>query len=62
MKEAGRPLPEFSEDDVVDYLVCEAVTLKAQQELEAQRKEAEKEREREQFRGSHKRLAQRPGR
>ena len=40
-KEAGRPVPRFSEDDVIDYMVLEAVALKVMK----QREEAEKKRE-----------------
>ena len=38
-KEAGRPVPQFSDDDVIDYLVLEAVALKVwKQEEEASKK------------------------
>ncbi len=38
-KEAGRPVPRFSEDDVIDYMVLEAVALKVwKQEEEASKK------------------------
>lgn len=48
-KEAGKPFPDLTDDDVLNYLIMEAVTLKAKhQEAEAQ-KEAEKEAERQRF-------------
>lgn len=31
-KESGRPFPRLSEDDVIDYMIVEAVILKAGQE------------------------------
>ena len=40
-KEAGRPWPEISDDDVVDYMVMEAVAIKVRLEDEELRKEAE---------------------
>jgi hypothetical protein len=42
-KESGRPMPRFSEDDVIDYMVLEAVMLKARHEDAEAQKEAEKE-------------------
>lgn len=42
-KEAGRPWPTVSEDDVIDYMVMEAVALKVRKEDEAARKEAERQ-------------------
>jgi hypothetical protein len=42
-KEAGRPLPRFSDDDVIDYQVAEAVTMRRlQSDAEIQREAAEK--------------------
>ncbi len=41
-KEAGRPLPAFSEDDVLDFQVTEAVILKSMEEQAKQKKEAER--------------------
>jgi len=41
-KEAGRPFPKFSDDDVIDYMVTEAVTLKYLQERKAAEEEAKK--------------------
>jgi hypothetical protein len=49
-KELGRPFPRVSDDDVIDYVVGEAVTLKWREEQQ----EAQKQQEGEQFRGSHK--------
>lgn len=57
MKESGRPFPEFSPDEVVDYMVAEAVVLKAQEA----RKEEEKKREREEFRKSHRNMTRGKG-
>jgi hypothetical protein len=38
-KEAGRPMPQFSEDDVIDYMVLEAVAIRvAEETAEAQKK------------------------
>lgn len=31
-KEAGRPIPLFSDDDVLDYMVLEAIALKVKHE------------------------------
>jgi hypothetical protein len=42
-KESGRPFPRVSDDDVVDYLVTEAVTLKYLQERTAAEEEAKKQ-------------------
>ena len=41
-KEAGRPFPQLSEDDFIDYCVTEAVMLKAAKEDEKRREEAER--------------------
>lgn len=49
-REAGRPLPAFSDDDVVDYMVMEAVMVGVAQD-EADREDAKK---RENFRKSHR--------
>lgn len=40
-KEAGRPWPRLSDDDVLDYMVMEAVAMKIQQQEAQQRKEQE---------------------
>jgi phage/plasmid-associated DNA primase len=37
LKEAGRPIPRFSEDDVLDYMITEAILIKVQREDEAAR-------------------------
>jgi hypothetical protein len=37
---AKRPLPKFSDDDVVDYLVTEAVTFKVAEERKKQEEDA----------------------
>lgn len=42
MKEAGRTLPEFSDDDVLDYMVVEAVVMKAREEEAEEKKKAER--------------------
>lgn len=41
-KEANRPWPTLCDDAVIDYMVMEAVAIKAQREDEAARKEAER--------------------
>lgn len=48
--ESGRPFPVFSQDDVLDYMVMEAVTLKAL----TQRREAQEKQEKHQERDSWK--------
>lgn len=42
-KESNRPWPQLDPDDVVDYLIMEAVTVKANKEDETARKTAERE-------------------
>jgi hypothetical protein len=49
---ANRPWPQISPDDVTDYMVMEAVALKARKED----KEADKKREREEFKKNHSKL------
>jgi hypothetical protein len=49
-KELGRPFPSVSDDDVIDYVVAEAVTMKVTQ----QREQQQSENERADWRGSHK--------
>lgn len=44
-KEAGREFPKLSKDDVIDYAIIEALTVKAAKEQQ----EAEKAREREEW-------------
>lgn len=41
-KEAGRPWPKLSDDDVIDYMVMEAVALRAAKEAEKAQKAAER--------------------
>jgi hypothetical protein len=41
-KEAGREVPKFSEDDVIDYMVLEAVALKVWKQQEEASKKKEK--------------------
>lgn len=41
-KSAGRPWPVICEDDVLDFMICEAVALKVRKEDEAAQKEAER--------------------
>lgn len=41
-KAAGRPFPQISDDDVTDFMVTEAVTLKVHEEDEKARKEQER--------------------
>jgi hypothetical protein len=52
-KEANRSLPEFTDDDVLDYMITEAIIMKANED----RKEAQAEAEREQWRKAHKKNA-----
>lgn len=44
-KEAGRPLPPLSDDPVIDYMVVEALVIKADRE----RRDAEKDAQRKQW-------------
>ena len=39
-KEAGRPIPAFSDDDVIDYMVTEAICIKVANEDKQAEKEA----------------------
>lgn len=41
-RRAGRPLPKFSDDDVLDFMVAEAIVIKDAQEEKKERKEAER--------------------
>lgn len=45
-REAGRPFPQVSDDDVLDYLVMEAIRVKIGEEA----KEAQKDQERDSWR------------
>lgn len=51
------PLPKFSEDDVTNFMVTEALVSRAAQERQA----AEKNRERQNWMGSHKDWAKENG-
>lgn len=56
-KEAGRPIPRFSDDDYVDYCVIEAISLKVlkeeAKERKAQEREAWKKQEKERLAQAH---------
>jgi hypothetical protein len=49
LKAAGKPFPDFTEDEVLNYLITEAVFIKASAEEKAAQKEAEEEAKREQW-------------
>jgi hypothetical protein len=53
-REAGHPIPRFSDDDVLNFLVTEAIRVKVGEEMKRQRKQLENQQERESFRKSHK--------
>lgn len=55
-KAAGRPLPAFSADDALDYMVMEALVLKLGEEEQEARKKAADEAERERFRKGHRKM------
>lgn len=60
-KAAGRPLPKFSKDDVLDYLVMEAVVAKHAKDQNNARERAEYERKRQEFKedkGIEQRIAE----
>lgn len=42
-KAAGRPLPQFSKDEVLDYMVTEAIVAKAGERAKQEEKAREKE-------------------
>lgn len=46
---AGRPWPVLSDDPVIDYMVMEAVAMKAQKEQRKAEKDAEEEAKRKEF-------------
>lgn len=48
-KEAGRPLPSFSDDDVLDFVVTEAVILKNMEHRSEQQEQAKANNARAQF-------------
>lgn len=41
-RSSGRPWPQLHEDEVIDYMVMEAVSLKVKKQDEQARKEAER--------------------
>jgi hypothetical protein len=43
LRDAGRPWPVLSEDDVLDYMVMEAVAVKVRHEEAEAQKKAERE-------------------
>jgi hypothetical protein len=44
-KAAGRPLPRFSDDDVLDYIVAEAVVAKSGVEMQKESEQQQKQKE-----------------
>lgn len=48
-KQAGRPWPKISDDDVIDFMVMEAISLKVQLEDVERDKKARKEAERKSY-------------
>jgi hypothetical protein len=48
-RESGLPLPKFSDDDVLDYMVKEAIIIKNSHDEKKEREKAENDREREEF-------------
>lgn len=57
-REAGRPIPRFSDDDYVDYCIIEAISLKVRKaEAEARKKQERDEWKKE----TRKRLAKAHG-
>lgn len=62
MREAGRPWPVICEDDeVIDYMVMEAVLLKLHKEDKEAEKAAEQEAARKEFKSGAKDLLKRAG-
>lgn len=55
--EAGRPLPDFCEDDVMNFLVTEAVVEKAAIERAEAQDQARKQAKRNTWRKQHRELA-----
>lgn len=41
-KEAGRPIPRFSDDDYIDYCIIEAISLKVAKERQKAQRDAER--------------------
>lgn len=64
-KETGQPMPKFSDDDVMDYMVREAVVIKAQNDLktaeDAKKSPAEKMAAKNKNHGDHKEWAKEMG-
>lgn len=52
-REAGRPWPVISDDDVLDFMIMEAVALKAKKEERELREEAELEAKRKEFKENY---------
>lgn len=44
-RDAGRPMPEFSHDDMLNFMVTEAVVARAREEAEELEEKADKQRE-----------------
>lgn len=42
-KTAGRPLPRFSDDDVIDYMVAEAIVMREWESVKAEQKKRERD-------------------
>ncbi len=57
VKAGTRSLPDFSEDEVVDYLVAEAVTIAATVDQKERDEEEAKKAERAKFRKGHRTMA-----
>lgn len=53
----GRPLPEFTDDDVMEFLIHEALTVRGRRMEQAHAERQRKEQERNQRRASHKGLS-----
>lgn len=55
-REAGQPIPDFCDDDVLNFLVTEAIRVKVGEEMRQQREKMQDHEERKNFRSSHKGL------
>lgn len=51
-RDAGRPFPRLTDDDVLDFVIVEAIRAKVGEEM----RKADNEKQGEDFRGSHKGL------
>lgn len=60
-KAAGRPLPKFSEDDVLDFMVTEAVVAKYYHDQKTAQEKAEEEQKRRAWAADTSSLAERVG-